>query len=60
MRARRPPVADLTLPLVWRGKSLSLGDAACLATAAALGLPVLAAERAWAALGLAVEVRLLR
>jgi ribonuclease VapC len=39
---------------------LSLGDAACLATAMRHGLPVLTADRAWARLGLPVEVRLLR
>lgn len=39
---------------------LSLGDCACLATAEALGLPVLTADRIRATLGLKVEVRLIR
>ncbi len=39
---------------------LSLGDAACLATARVLGMPVLTANRAWAALPVGVEVRLIR
>lgn len=39
---------------------LSLGDAACLATATLRGLAVLTADRAWAELGLDVEVRLIR
>ena len=42
-----------------RGK-LSLGDAACIATAQLLGIPVLTADRVWATLPLAVEVRLIR
>jgi PIN domain nuclease of toxin-antitoxin system len=43
-----------------RRRGISLGDAACLAAAGLLGIPVLTADRAWAALGLAVEVRLIR
>lgn len=39
---------------------LSLGDCACLATAARQALPVLTADRVWATLGLATEVRLIR
>ncbi|CAH0298168.1 hypothetical protein ROS9278_04453 [Roseomonas sp. CECT 9278] len=39
---------------------LSLGDAACVATAMLRGAPVLTADRAWAELGLGVEVRLVR
>jgi ribonuclease VapC len=39
---------------------LSLGDAACLATAMLRGASVLTADRAWAGLGLAVELRLVR
>jgi PIN domain nuclease of toxin-antitoxin system len=39
---------------------LSLGDAACLATAMLRGAPVLTADRAWAGLGVKAEVRLVR
>jgi PIN domain nuclease of toxin-antitoxin system len=39
---------------------LSLGDAACLATARLLGVPAITADRAWAALPLGVEIRLIR
>lgn len=42
-----------------RGR-LSLGDCACIATAQAHGLPVLTADRAWPALELGVEIRLIR
>lgn len=43
-----------------RHQGISLGDAACLASAESLRLPVLTADRAWAGLGLDVEVRLIR
>ncbi len=43
-----------------RHLGLSLGDRACLALAAARGLPVLTADRSWAALDVGVEVRLIR
>jgi ribonuclease VapC len=43
-----------------RARGLSLGDAACLATAAALGLPAMTADRLWAELGTGVEVRTIR
>jgi PIN domain nuclease of toxin-antitoxin system len=49
-----------TLLATHRRRGISLGDAACLAAAQLLGLPVLTADRAWAGLGLAVEVRLIR
>ena len=39
---------------------LSLGDRACLATALALDLPVVTADRQWAGLKTGVEVRLIR
>jgi ribonuclease VapC len=43
-----------------RGRGLSLGDAACLGTAGMLGVPVLTADRAWAALDLGIQIRQLR
>jgi len=49
-----------TLLAAFRRRSLSLGDAACLGTAATLGLPVLTADRLWADLDAGVAVRLLR
>jgi PIN domain nuclease of toxin-antitoxin system len=47
------------LAAVHRGV-LSLGDAACLATAMLRGAPVLSADRAWAGLGVDAEIRLVR
>ena len=40
--------------------NLSLGDRACLATGLTLNRPVLTADRSWAELSLAVEIRLIR
>ena len=54
--------AELTAQL-WsttRRSGLSLGDRACLSLAHRLGLPALTADRAWSALDLDVEVRLIR
>jgi PIN domain nuclease of toxin-antitoxin system len=48
------------LPAAFRWQGLSLGDAACLGTAAMLGVPVLTADRLWAELETGVDVRLLR
>jgi PIN domain nuclease of toxin-antitoxin system len=47
------------LAAVHRG-ALSLGDAACLATAMLRGAPVLSADRSWAGLGVDAEIRLVR
>ncbi|MEJ7718440.1 MAG: type II toxin-antitoxin system VapC family toxin [Thermoleophilaceae bacterium] len=43
-----------------RKAGLSLADRSCLELAARLAVPALTADRAWAALGIAVEVRLIR
>lgn len=48
------------LRLAMRAKGLSLGDRACLALALDLDCPVLTADRAWAALDLGVDIRLIR
>jgi len=39
---------------------LSLGDRACLATAAREGVPVLTAERSWSNLSLGIAIQLIR
>lgn len=63
------PVLPFTPPMAARAgavlaagrvRGLSLGDAACLGTAGTLGVPVLTADRAWAALALGIEIRQLR
>ena len=43
-----------------RRAGLSLGDRACLSLAHRIGLPALTADRAWSALDLEIEVRLIR
>jgi PIN domain nuclease of toxin-antitoxin system len=43
-----------------RSRGLSLGDRFCLALAQETGLPVLTADRAWAELGLDLDIRLIR
>lgn len=43
-----------------RRAGLSLGDRACLALGAQLGAPVFTTDRSWQALGLPVEVRVIR
>lgn len=53
--------AEVAQQLLWQQRRvISLGDAACLATAKTLGKPVLTADRIWATLPLPVEVRLIR
>ena len=63
------PVLPFTPPMAARAgavlaagrvRGLSLGDAACLGTAGTLGVPVLTADRAWAALDLDIQIRQLR
>ncbi len=48
------------LHAVTRGRNISLGDRCCLALAMQTGLPVVTADRAWANLGLDLDIRLLR
>jgi PIN domain nuclease of toxin-antitoxin system len=43
-----------------RTRRLSLGDRACIALALEARLPVLTADRAWSALDLGIDVRLIR
>lgn len=43
-----------------RHLGLSLGDRACLALAARLGLPALTADRRWGGLDVGVDIRLIR
>ena len=43
-----------------RSAGLSLGDRACIALGLALAVPVLTADRSWKALGLGVQIRLIR
>ena len=43
-----------------RSLGLSLGDRACLALGARDGLPVVTADKAWSALEIGVEIRLIR
>ncbi|HLZ70041.1 MAG TPA: type II toxin-antitoxin system VapC family toxin [Dehalococcoidia bacterium] len=45
---------------VTQHRGLSLGDRACLALAARLGLPALTADRGWAGLQLGVAIELVR
>jgi PIN domain nuclease of toxin-antitoxin system len=55
------PEALAAADLWHRGaRALALADRACLATAAVRGLPVVTADRAWAALELDLEVRVIR
>lgn len=55
--------AAISTGLLWRAtraRGISFGDRACLSLARQLDLPVLTADRAWAKLDVAVEVRLVR
>lgn len=56
-----PPEAEAAAALAAAHRGvLSLGDAACLATAMLRRAPALTADRAWAVLGLDTELRLVR
>jgi PIN domain nuclease of toxin-antitoxin system len=48
------------LRTITRGRGLSLGDRACVATGLRLGLPVLTADRIWSTLDMGVSVSLIR
>lgn len=48
------------LRTITRGAGLSLGDRACLATAAALGAVAITTDQAWARLSVDVEIELAR
>jgi len=53
----------VTAAKIWspgRRVGLSLGDRACLSLAHRLRLPALTADRMWSALGLDIDVRLIR
>ncbi|MEK0083835.1 PIN domain-containing protein [Benzoatithermus flavus] len=52
--------ATARLCTLTRRHELSLGDRACLALAECLRLPVLTADRSWAALGLSLDIRVIR
>src|SRR5580700_5553128 len=52
--------AEIMARLWPRARSVSLADRACLALARRLRLPVLTADRAWAALDLGIAIRLIR
>lgn len=69
LRARGVVVVDFTearaeaAAALWprtRARALSLGDRACLALAAELGVPAVTADRAWAGLDVGVEVVVVR
>lgn len=69
LRARGVLVVDFTearaeaAAALWtrtRAAGLSLGDRACLALAAELGVPAVTADRAWAGLDVGVEVVVVR
>jgi ribonuclease VapC len=55
-------VAETTARLrpATRQAGLSLGDRACLASAAVLGLPAVTCDRVWSGLGLPIEIRVVR
>lgn len=57
---RRQGLRMGTLHAQTRGRNISLGDRACLALGEQLSLPIVTADRAWAALDLGLEIRLLR
>ena len=54
---RDAAVASGFLRPATRGAGLSLGDRACLALAAALGLPAVTADRSWQGVAAAIGVR---
>ena len=57
---RDQALATAGMRLATRHRGLSLGDRACLQLAAQRGLPAVTADRAWAEIGVDVDVRLIR
>jgi PIN domain nuclease of toxin-antitoxin system len=57
---RELALASAALYRSTRRRGLSLGDRACLATAQALGIPAVTAERAWIDLGLSIPIHVIR
>ena len=62
LQSAEPPLARAAAAIAGatRAEGVSLGDAFCLATARALHVPAVTADRAWARLRVGVKVQLIR